>query len=77
MQSGYRAAARAAAGAAAYAAESGGPRRASRRESAAVADRSVPASRSCEGELRRRKGVELGTGESDAVYAVEGGGTAA
>ena len=30
-----------------------------------------------EGELRRRKGVELEPGESDAVYAIEGGGTAA
>jgi len=45
--------------------------------SAAVADRSLPASRSSEGELRRRKGVELEPGESDAVYAIEGGGTAA
>ena len=37
----------------------------------------VPVCRSCEGELRRRKGVELEPGESDAVYAIEGGGTAA
>ena len=44
--------------------------------SAAVADRSLPASRSSEGELRRRKGVELEPGESGTVYAIKGGGTA-
>lgn len=36
----------------------------------------VPVCRSCEGELRRRKGVELEPGESGTVYAIKGGGTA-